>query len=101
MREIGLKNDSPITINQDNKSTMAIAMNPIQHQKTKHIDIRMHFIRDHLNVNNIELVHCPTEDMIADILTKALPPSQHEKLTRMMGLESLTKIQSDTAQNKL
>jgi hypothetical protein len=92
MDELGLQIENPITINQDNMSTMAIAINPIQHQKTKHIDIRMHFIREHLERKNIKLAHCPTENMIADILTKALPPSQHGKLTKMMGLESLSEI---------
>jgi len=74
-------------------STMAIALNPIQHQKLKHMDTRVHFLRDHLDKEDIALLYCPTNDMIADVLTKALPPSQHAKLISLLGLRSLGVLQ--------
>jgi hypothetical protein len=40
----------------------------------------VHFIHQHPKDNDIDLVHCPTEEMIADVLTKVLPPNQHMKL---------------------
>ena len=46
--------------------------NPQFHGCSKHIDIRYHFVRDHANAGNIKLVYCPSEDMVADMLTKCL-----------------------------
>ena len=86
LEEIGLVLDKPITINQDNKSTIAIAMNPIAHARTKHIEVRERFIDDHIKKENIMVVYCRTEEMIADVLTKALAGPQHWKLISMMGM---------------
>ena len=59
----------------------------------KHVDIRGNFIRDHLKTKGVELIYCPTEEMIADIFTKALSPVQHRKLVFLMGMRSLADIQ--------
>ena len=93
--EIGMTINDPTVVHQDNMSTMAIAMNPIQHQRVKHMDIRVHHIRDHLDKQDIKLVYCPTEDMIGDILTKALPGPQHRKLTSLLGLRSLAALKGE------
>jgi hypothetical protein len=74
-------------IMQDNQSTMTIAMNPVHHHRVKHMDIRSHFIRDHIEKRHIQLKYCPTTEMVADILTKALPTSQHNKLMVGLGLQ--------------
>jgi hypothetical protein len=73
---------------EDNQSTIAIANNPIHHQRVKHLDVKAHFLRDHIEKGDVELVYCPTEDQIADLLTKALPASQHWKLLSLMGMRS-------------
>jgi hypothetical protein len=86
LEEIGMTVNDPLTVHQDNQSTMAIAMNPIQHQRVKHMDVKAHFIRDHIDKKDVELIYCPTEDMIADVLTKALPRSSHQKFTDLLGL---------------
>jgi len=65
---------------------MALAKNPVSHGRTKHIDIRHHFIRNEVEDGRITLVYCRTEDMIADILTKPLPRDQFNKLRKMMGM---------------
>ena len=54
--------------------------------RTKHIDVRLHFIRDCVVNDKIKLKFCPTEDNIADILTKPLPGSKMQKLRSMAGL---------------
>ena len=56
----------------DNTSAVSMGKNPIHHQRTKHIDVRHHFLRDHVEKGNIVLTYCPTEEQIADIFTKAL-----------------------------
>jgi hypothetical protein len=83
---------SSTIVNQDNKSTIAIAKNPIHHQRTKHIDVKMNQLRQYLDSKDLVLKWCPTEDMIADILTKALPSSQHKRFTKMMGYVSVSDL---------
>jgi hypothetical protein len=55
----------------DNESAVKIANNPVQHSRTKHIDIRHHFLRDHVAKNDISLEGVRTEDQLADIFTKS------------------------------
>jgi hypothetical protein len=95
--EIGIPLNDPTIVHQDNRSTIAIAMNPIQHQRVKHMDVRVHFLRDHLNKDDVKLVWCPTGDMVADIFTKALPGSTHAKFSQLLGLRSLSTLRGDTA----
>ena len=56
----------------DNESAVKLANNPVQHSRTKHIDIRHHFLRDHVAKNDISLEGVRTEDQLADIFTKPL-----------------------------
>ena len=56
----------------DNKSAVKLANNPVQHSRTKHIDIRHHFLRDHVAKNDILLEGVRTEDQLVDIFTKPL-----------------------------
>ena len=59
----------------DNESAVKIANNPVQHSRTKHIDIRHHFLRDHMTRNDISLCGVHFEDQLADIFTKPLDES--------------------------
>ena len=56
----------------DNESMVKLANNPVQHSRTKHIDIRHHFLRDHIAKNDISLEGVRTKDQLADIFTKPL-----------------------------
>ena len=76
----------PLTILCDNTSAINIAKNPVHHTRTKHIDIRHHFLRDHVEKGNITLVHCRTEDQLADIFTKALNWVSFETLRLLLGM---------------
>ena len=60
--------------------------NPVHHSRTRNIDIRHHFLRDHVEKENIVLDHCRTADQIADIFTKALNREQYENLRLLLGL---------------
>ncbi|KAI3735537.1 hypothetical protein L6452_15038 [Arctium lappa] len=71
LQDYGLQYDR-IPILYDSKSTIAISANPIQHSKTKHIDVRYHFLKDHVEKGTIEMYFVPTELQLADIFTKAL-----------------------------
>ena len=78
----------PTTICADNQGAMKLADNPQFHNRTKHIDIRYHFVRDTLAAGEITLRYLPTADMVADVLTKPLPRDKHKKHSGTMGLHS-------------
>ena len=64
----------------DNESAIKIANNPVQHSKTKHIEIRHHFLRDHVMNEVIDIIHVNTEEQLADIFTKPLDEKRFCKL---------------------
>jgi transposase InsO family protein len=64
----------------DNQSAMAVSKNDIHHNRTKHIDIRHHFVRDAITAGTITLEYVPTQDQLADILTKGLGRVAFERL---------------------
>lgn len=64
--------DDPTEVYVDNKSAIALAKNPVFHERSKHIDTRYHFIREHVNKKDVELIYCKSYDQVADILTKPL-----------------------------
>jgi hypothetical protein len=89
LSDIGVSLDGPTTLMEDNQGAIAITKNPIAHARTKHIDIRYHYIRKAVNEGTIiEVGYCPTKQMIADVLTKPLPRGQSENLRLPMGLRS-------------
>lgn len=85
---VGLKLEmtAPTIIYEDNQSAICIARNPQGHGRSKHIDIKYHFIREKVQQEIIEVKYCKTEDMIADLLTKGLGKDRFEKLRQMTGL---------------
>ncbi|GJX95316.1 hypothetical protein Tco_0351114 [Tanacetum coccineum] len=64
----------------DSKSAIAISCNPVQHSKTKHIDIQYHFIKEHVERGTVEIYFVGTEYQLADLFTKALPKERFEYL---------------------
>ncbi|KAJ9538656.1 LOW QUALITY PROTEIN: hypothetical protein OSB04_031389 [Centaurea solstitialis] len=85
LRDYGFKFDK-IPIYCDSKSTIAISCNPVQHTKTKHIDIRYHFIKDHVEKGTIELYFVNTEFQLADLFTKALDEKRFNFLITKLEL---------------
>ncbi len=75
-----------IRIYEDNQSAIKTANDEIHNERSKHIDVRYHFIRERIKRNEIEVKYKKSEDMLADILTKGLDRRKIEKLTRDMGL---------------
>ena len=78
------------TIFEDNQSTICLAKNQHVHGRTKHVDIKYHFIRDLVEAKRVKLVYCASENMIADMLTKGLPIKQFEKLRELAGIAKFT-----------
>ena len=75
-----------IPIYCDNTSAINISRNPCQHKRTKHIDIRRHFLRDNVEKGLISMNFCSTENQIADIFTKALSGELFERKRLELGL---------------
>ena len=63
----------PTTIYNDNMGTIALSKNPVNHDRAKHIDLRVHFLREHCNAGTVDLVHVPSADNVADGFTKVQP----------------------------
>ena len=70
----------------DNTSAINISKNPVLHSRTKHNDIRHHFIRDLVENKVLSLEYVPIEGQIVDILTKPLDVSRFESLRKSIGL---------------
>ncbi|KAK4380916.1 Retrovirus-related Pol polyprotein from transposon RE2 [Sesamum angolense] len=86
LEDIGEKQEEPTTIYYDNKSAIAITKNPVQHSRTKHIDIKYHSLREATTRGEIELKYCSTEEQLADIFTKVLPRNKFEELRMKIGV---------------
>ena len=86
LSELGIEYQKPIKMNEDNQGTIALTNNPILSRRSKHIDIRYHYIREQLKNGLITLSYCPTTEMVADLLTKSLAKPILESLRSMMSL---------------
>jgi len=86
LQEIGFTSPAPSTLFTDNQSAISVAKNPEHHGRMKHLDLAFFWLRDKVAEGRIQVVHLRTEDMPADLLTKALPKPQVLKLRKLMGL---------------
>ncbi len=86
LHSLGVSLRGPMVVNADNQGSIALAKNPVFHDRSKHIDIQYHYTRDLVKQEKIQLSYVPTKDMLADVLTKSLPRAQHEHLSKGIGL---------------
>jgi hypothetical protein len=77
---------SPTVIHCDNQSCIKLSENPVFHDRSKHIEIRYHFICDWVQRGAVQLQYISIDDQVADILTKALPRGKHVFFRDKMGL---------------
>ncbi len=78
-------------IYQDNQGAIALAKNPIFHQRTKHIDIKYHFVREKVESDEFELGYVPTVVMQPDFLTKNLPNQILRSMLTLLVLQVIAK----------
>ncbi|GJT89131.1 hypothetical protein Tco_1070848 [Tanacetum coccineum] len=80
----------------NSKSAIAISCNPVQHSRTKHINIQYHFIKEHVEKGTVELYFVGTEYQLADLFTKALPKERFEYLVHRIGMRCMTPTQLES-----
>jgi hypothetical protein len=83
--------DKPLPILNDNAGTIALAKNPVHHERSKHIGMRHHFLREKTEDKTISLSHVRSAENLADLLTKGLPREVFERLRELLGV----KVRSD------
>src|SRR2546423_15489117 len=74
----------------NNQEAISLANNPTYHAKTKHVDVRLHFIRDHIEKGTFNVEYCPTDDILADVMTKGLARERHNQLMGLIGIHNVT-----------
>ncbi|GJV84427.1 retrovirus-related pol polyprotein from transposon TNT 1-94 [Tanacetum coccineum] len=84
----------------DSKAAIAISCNPVQHSRTKHIDVRYHFIKEQVEKDIVELFFIRTEYQLADLFTKALSKDKFKYLVRRLGMRCLTPDELEVLANE-
>lgn len=85
-KELNIQIEEEVSVFSNSKAALQIATNPIFHERTKHIEIDCHFIREKIQQCLISTMYIPTQHQQADILTKALGRMQHESLLSKLGV---------------
>ena len=82
-----MDSNAAVKIYKDNQGSIALAKNPEFHKRTKHIDIRYHFVREKAEDGQVKLEYCPTHDMLADPMTKPITAVQSDALRTRLGIQ--------------
>lgn len=87
LKELGYEQKKPTVIHIDNQAALAWAKNPVDRQRSKHIDIKYHFIRESIQNGDFELKYCITQEMAADMMTKPLSRNQFERNLKTLKMD--------------
>ena len=83
---LGFVDPRPTDIFVDNKGAITMGLHPSNKPATRHVDMRVHMLRQHVELGHVSTPFCPTYDMVADYMTKATPKPTHERhRARAMG----------------
>lgn len=96
LTDLGLQTCLPMKLYCDNKAAINIANNPVQHDRTKHIEIDRHFIREKLDAGEICLPYIKSQDQIADIFTKGQTVALFQKcLSKLSMFDIYTQLEGE------
>jgi len=88
LKNLGVSLRDQMVVNADNQGSIALARNPVFHDRSTRIDIQYHFTRDLVKEQMIHLEYIPTKDMLADLLTKSLSRAQHSNFLKASDYSS-------------
>ena len=86
LKELGISISGPMNLLCDNKAAIEISKNLVHHDRTKHVGLDRHFIKERVEDGMLKLTYVPTSHQIADILTNALAENSFESLKSKLGL---------------
>ena len=86
LTELRVPMSLPMELMCDNQAAISIAKNSVHHDRTKHVEIDRHFIKEKIEAGTVKLSYTPSGSQTADILTKALPRVSFENLCSKLGL---------------
>jgi hypothetical protein len=84
--DLGISGCQRLTILSDNQGALQLIKHPITSQRSKHIDISHHFVRERVTRGELQFAYCSTSKMLADFLTKALTSAKFEMCKQMIGM---------------
>ena len=84
--DIGCSESVPTVIYEDNNGAIDLSRNAKHHTRTKHIDISYHFTREKVQSGEVSIVYCPTDEMVADVMTKGLARMKFQKFRDALGV---------------
>lgn len=76
----------------DNKLAISLSKNPVFHDRSKHIDLRYHFVREKVEAGDIDIEHVRTDDQLADILTKSLGRVKFQEMRKKVGVRTVSNM---------
>lgn len=88
LAEIRFEQSRPALIHVDNNSSISLAQSTKGHARTKHIDIRHHYVHERVSEGDLEIYHIPSSENLSDICTKSLPRAAHNYLVGLIGLKN-------------
>jgi hypothetical protein len=101
LRELKFPQHEATEIRVDNKSAIELAKNPVHHERSKHIDVRFHFIREQVKKGEVQMSHVASRDQAADIFTKALSTELFNNCKMKIEMKDRRDLSLRVVENKL
>lgn len=91
LEELKMTGSSPMKLYCDNKAAISVAHNPVLHDRTKHVEVDKHFIKEKIDNGLVCMTYIPTEEQVADVFTKGLHKRQFDFLVGKLAMEDIFK----------
>ena len=91
LEELKMTGSSPMKLYCDNKAAISVAHNPVLHDRTKHVEVDKHFIKEKIDNGLVCMTYIPTEEQVIDVFTKGLQKRQFDFLVGKLAMEDIFK----------